>query len=206
MSAQRGAGPGRHWVILCVLLGLGSLLAQTLPTMALEWQPVRAWSQPWRWWSAAFVHYSAQHLAANLGACAVVGVYGWAARVPARWTWAWVGAWPLTHLALLLVPGLARYGGLSGLLHGGVTIACAYLVWHEHGRRRAIGAAVLLGMLVKFWLERPWEGPVQRWPEWDIGIAPIAHVTGAAAGFLCALVAMGISLQEPQRNEGRAGV
>jgi rhomboid family GlyGly-CTERM serine protease len=181
------AGP--HWLAFSALLGLASIGAQTLPVQMLEWQPVQAWAEPWRWWTAAFVHYSVHHLAANLGACAVVAAFGWAAQLPARWTWAWVGAWPLVHIALLDVPGLDRYGGLSGLLHAGVAIACIGLVWRERGARRAIGAAVFVGMLVKLLLERPWDGAVQRWPDWDIGVAPIAHVAGAAVGSACAIVA-----------------
>jgi rhomboid family GlyGly-CTERM serine protease len=184
-------GPGRlglHWLAFCALLGLGSLVAQALPAASIEWQPLVATTEPWRWWSAAFVHYSAQHLVANLGACAVVGVFGWAARLPPHWTAAFVVAWPLTHLALLAVPALVRYGGLSGMLHAGVAVACIGLMWRERGARQAIGAAVFVGMGVKLLLERPWSGPVQHLPEWDIGVAPIAHLTGAAAGVVCALV------------------
>lgn len=183
--------PGRrslHWLAFCALLGLGALAAQPLPDASIEWQPLRAATQPWRWWSAAFVHYSPLHLAANVGACAVVGAFGWAARLPVRWTAAFAVAWPLTHLALLAVPALARYGGLSGMLHAGVAITCIGLMWRERGSRRAIGAAVFVGMGVKLLIERPWQGPVQHLPEWDIGVAPIAHVAGAAAGIACALV------------------
>jgi rhomboid family GlyGly-CTERM serine protease len=189
LNVREPAPPGLHWVIFCALLGLASLVAQVVPSELIDWQPVRAWAEPWRWWTAAFVHYSPMHLVANLGACAVVGAYGGAARLPPRWTWAWVGAWPLVHLALLVVPDLDRYGGLSGLLHAGVAIACIGLMWRDRGRRQVVGLAVLAGMLVKLLLERPWDGAVQHWPEWDIGVAPIAHVTGAVAGAACALVA-----------------
>jgi rhomboid family GlyGly-CTERM serine protease len=179
---------GVHWPAFCTVLGLGSLAALGWPAASIDWQPLRAGAEPWRWWSAAFVHYSTMHLAANLGACAVVGAFGWATRLPVRWTLAFVVAWPLTHLLLLAVPGLTRYGGLSGMLHAGVAVACIGLVWRERGGRRAIGAAVFAGMLVKLLIERPWQGPIQHLPEWDIGVAPIAHVTGALAGTLCALV------------------
>ncbi len=156
---------------------------------ALDWQPTLAWSEPWRWWTAAWVHLSHGHLLANLAGCVVLAAFGWTAGTGWRLTLSWLVAWPLTHLALLGEPQLAHYGGLSGLLHAGVAIAAVGLVWIDSGRPRWIGAAVLVGLLVKVISERPWLGAVQQWPGWDIGIAPIAHATGMAAGLVCAVVA-----------------
>jgi rhomboid family GlyGly-CTERM serine protease len=192
---KRLAQPGLAWAVFSALLGLMALAAHGVPAERIEWQAAQAWSEPWRWWTAAAVHYSTQHLLANLMGCGVVGAYGWAARLPARWwVWvlAWALAWPLGHLALVAVPGLARYGGLSGVLHAGVAVASVGLLCCERGWRQAIGAAVMLGLLAKLVLERPWLGPVQEVRGWDIPIAPIAHATGAAAGVLCALVVAGL--------------
>jgi rhomboid family GlyGly-CTERM serine protease len=180
--------PGTAWVVLATLLAASSLLAEALPGALLDWQASLVWSQPWRWWSAAFVHLGGLHLAANLLGCAVVGAFGWAARLSPRWAWAWLGAWPVVHLALLAVPGLARYSGLSGLLHAGVAIAAAGAVCAGL-RPRWVGFAVLAGLAAKVLLERPWEGPVQHWPGWDIGVVPAAHATGAVAGIAFGLVA-----------------
>ncbi len=203
--------PGAAWVLMCALLAAGALsvaalgdaapmgatavfgvagTANVAPTSELlDWQPMLAWSEPWRWWTAALVHLSRGHLLANLAGCVVVAAFGWTARIGWRLTLAWLVAWPLGHLALLVQPQLTHYGGLSGLLHAGVAIAAAGLVWLGTGRQRWIGAAVLLGLVVKVIGERPWLGPVQQWPGWDIGIAPIAHATGLAAGLICAAVA-----------------
>jgi rhomboid family GlyGly-CTERM serine protease len=181
------------WAGLCLLLALGSLAAAALPAGLLDWQVQRAWREPWRWWSAAFVHLSPRHLTVNLAGCAVVAGFGWAARLGPRWTWAWVAAWPLVHLALLEVPGLARYAGLSGLLHAGVAVAALGAVCGQRGRRRSIGCAALAGLAAKVLLERPWLGAVQHWPGWDIAIVPAAHAAGAAAGLACALVACATS-------------
>jgi hypothetical protein len=46
---------------------------------------------------------------------------------------------------------------------------------------------VLAGLVAKILTETPWRGSVQRLDGWDIGIAPIAHVTGVAAGTVAAL-------------------
>jgi rhomboid family GlyGly-CTERM serine protease len=181
--------PSRLWGAFATALAAAALAASTIDPVLMEWQRLLAWQQPWRWWTAALVHLSHGHLLSNLLGCAVVGAFGWAARCTRRDAAAWSVAWPLTHLALLLQPALQRYAGMSGLLHAGVAVAAFGLVVRERGQRRAIGAAVLAGLLLKVALERPWGAAVQPWPGWDIGIAPIAHATGTAAGLLCAVVA-----------------
>ncbi len=183
--------PGTAWLALTALLAGGALMAWWLPAVWLDWQPALAASEPWRWWTAAFVHWSPLHLAANLLGCALVGALGAVGRVPTRVALAWCAAWPATHIALLLQPALAHYGGLSGVLHAGVAVAATHLLCAGHGRRRAIAAAVLAGLAVKIALEAPWGPPLRHPADWDIAIAPLAHATGAAAGVLAALAAMG---------------
>ena len=134
--------PGQAWLALAAALAAASVLAWWAPAWALDWQPALAAAEPWRAFSAAFVHWSPMHLGANLGAAAAVAAFGWAAKLPPRAALAWGVAWPLTHVGLLLRPELAHYGGLSGLLHGGVAVVVLWLLVRERGRRRAIGAMV----------------------------------------------------------------
>jgi rhomboid family GlyGly-CTERM serine protease len=180
---------GSVWWIGCALLAGGAGLGMLLAPALIDWQPALAWHEPWRWWSAAFVHLSAGHLAANLAGAVVVGAFGWAAGCGVRDAAAWSVAWPLTHLSLLMRPEVLHYGGLSGVLHAGVAVAALGLVLRERGRRRWIGAAVLAGLLVKLASERPWGPAVQTWPGWDIAVVPWAHAGGVAAGLACAAVA-----------------
>lgn len=182
----RGA---RGWLALSAALAAAAAALWFAPRAALEWQPQLALFQPWRAWTAAFVHLTPWHLAANLFGCAVVAAFGVVARVPARATPAWLAAWPLTHVTLALQPRLTSYGGLSGVLHAGVAIAAWHLLRHEQGQRRAIGAAVLAGLVAKLVLEQPWAATAQAVPGWDFPVAPLAHLSGAAAGLLCALLA-----------------
>lgn len=175
---------GLAWAALGVVLAGGALVGTLAPTSALDWQPTRAWREPWRWWSAAFVHWSALHLAVNLLGAAAVVAWGWVARVPARGALAWAVAWPLTHLALLAQPRLAHYGGLSGVLHAGVAVAAVWLLARERGVRRAIGAAVLAALVLKVALEAPWRGALQTVAPWDFAVAPLAHAAGVVAGAL----------------------
>ena len=59
---------------------------------------------------------------ANMLGLVVVAVLGRVAQVPAVVALAWLVSWPLLHLALLMQPALAHYGGLSGVLHAGVAV------------------------------------------------------------------------------------
>ena len=178
--------PGRAWVALATLLASGSVLAWWLPSPWLDWQPTLAAVEPWRAFSAVFVHWSALHLGANLLGCALVAALGFVAPLPLRATMAWALAWPMTQAGLLLEPALAHYGGLSGVLHAGVAVAGLWLVVRERGRRRWIGDAVLAGLALKLLLEEPWGPPLRHGGGWDIATAPLAHATGTAAGLLCA--------------------
>lgn len=179
------------WWSLALLLALGSILVR--PTDrgqhdVLEWQPALALAEPWRWWSAAWVHYSELHLLANLAGLLLVAALGWAGGVNRLSAIAWGLAWPLTHLGLLLQPALSHYGGLSGVLHAGVAVV-AVALWREGPQaRRRVGQALVAGLILKLLLETPWAGPLRRPPGWDIDIAPFAHLTGAIAGTLCVWV------------------
>lgn len=174
------------WCAVAAVLATGSLLAWYAPTAALDWQPARAAAEPWRCVSAAFVHWSARHLAANLAGTVVVAALGAAAGLGRRAALAWLVAWPATHAALALQPALAHYGGLSGVLHSGVAIAGLDLVRRARGARRMVGGAILAGLALKLGVEAPWGAPLVRPPDWDIAIAPFAHFTGAVAGLVCA--------------------
>jgi rhomboid family GlyGly-CTERM serine protease len=182
--------PARAWAALAAGLAIGAVVARFAPAAAIDWQPGLAASQPWRAWSAAAVHYSDLHLAANLAGAALVAWLGMAARVRGAEVAAWAIAWPLTQFGLLLRPELAHYGGLSGVLHAGVAIAALHVLVNDAlPRRRLIGAAILVLLGVKVIGESPW-GPALTHPAgWDIAVAPFAHASGLVAGLLCGALA-----------------
>lgn len=180
----------RAWGALALLLALMAIAGWWAQPLRLDWQPGLAASEPWRTFTAAAVHYSPLHLGANLAGALLVGALGMVARVPLRIVLAWLAAWPLTHLGLLLRPDLVHYGGLSGVLHGGVAAVATWLVLHDRGRRQLIGVAILAVLLVKILGESPW-GPALQWREdWDIAVAPFAHASGAFCGLLCARLSL----------------
>jgi hypothetical protein len=139
-TPRRPVDESPAWLAVAALLCLGALAVAGLAAAggglapgsawsdALEWRPGAGPAQPWRWWSAAWVHWSAPHLAVNLLGAAVVGFVGWRARMPRSAALAWLIAWPLTQ-ALMDLPAptivartLLHYGGLSGVLHAGVIV------------------------------------------------------------------------------------
>lgn len=182
-------GAHRGWAGVAALLFASALLASRIEPTALDWQPSLAFTQPWRAFTAAAVHYSALHLGANLAGSLLVAALGSVARLPARAAWAWLLAWPLTQFGLLLRPELQHYGGLSGVLHAGVAVAAVHLLSIGSGARRWIGGALLAGLLIKVLGESPWGATLRRPDGWDIAVAPLAHATGLAAGVFCSAVA-----------------
>ncbi len=184
----------RHhaWWGVGLLLLVPSLLIALQPglaRMALVWVPALVWDEPWRWWSAAWVHLSTRHLLANLAGAVLVLLLGWVARLPREAAWAWALAWPLTHLGLLLAPDLLRYGGLSGALHAGVAVAAVAIVREAALRRdRVLGALLLAGLCTKVLGEQAWVHTLVTPPGWDIAVAPLAHASGTVCGTLTALL------------------
>ncbi len=175
---------------MAALLGAGAIGAGWLPdSRVLDWQPAHAADQPWRAWTAVFVHYSGLHLAANLAGLVLTAALGVVARVPRRSVLAWALAWPLTQLGLLLQPQLLHYGGLSGVLHAGVAVAAIHLVFSGNRQRLAVGVALIAGLVLKVIAEAPWAASVRQVRGWDIAIAPMAHATGAVCGLVCAACA-----------------
>jgi rhomboid family GlyGly-CTERM serine protease len=178
------------WVGVTVLFGACALAGWAVPREAIDWQPALAATQPWRGLTAVGVHYSVQHLVANLAGTALAGVFGLAALVPPRMAAAWLAAWPLTHFGLLVRPELQHYGGLSGIVHAAFAIVVAYLLVAGTRRQRIVGTLVLIGFIGKLLSEAPWSEALRHPAGWDIAVAPIAHTTGALAGALCAVVAL----------------
>lgn len=189
------SGPAA-WKAMAALLALPAVAAwftQPLSSAVLAWQAAAFPAEPWRVWSAAWVHWSAGHLGANLAATALLLMLGLTARLPRAAAWAWAAAWPLTHLSLVLQPELHRYGGLSGVLHAGVAVVAVHLLLAPDAaaqpdwRRRArwIGLALAGGLMIKVLLEAPWRAALVVTPDWDFPVAPLAHAAGAFWGTLC---------------------
>jgi rhomboid family GlyGly-CTERM serine protease len=183
------ADGSRAWVGLAALLAAGACLSSAAATGSIDWQPALAWREPWRAWTAAFLHFSALHLGANLAGVALVAAFGFVARVPRAGVVAWAVAWPLTQLGLLARPDLLHYGGLSGVLHAGVAIGAVFLIVEGRGRRRLVGVATAALLAAKVVGESPWGEALRHPPGWDMALAPAAHASGLLAGLATAAAA-----------------
>ncbi|MEO6278946.1 rhombosortase [Roseateles sp.] len=189
------------WLLLCASFAALSLIAWPLPREALDWQPALIAPQPWRALTAAFVHWTPIHLAANLAGCAVLALLGHRAQLGKRETLAAVIALPLTQFGLLLRADLDRYAGLSGELHALAAIAALTLI-SRAGRERLIGAAIALGLIAKLALEHPL-GPALRATEgFDFPVAPFAHLSGALAGLIAWSLTMRSYPKSPRNPHG----
>ena len=176
----------RAWAACCLAWAVLSLGFHALSGGAWEWRYDLAWGEPWRWWSAAWVHFGATHLAMNLAGCGVVAALGRAARLGSLWVWAWVLAWPLSHLGLLLhEPGLA-FRGLSGVLHAGVAVASVALIGAQDRRQRRWGGILAVGLALKVLWELPQPGDWALGPGGDFVVATGAHVGGVLSGWAVA--------------------
>jgi rhomboid family GlyGly-CTERM serine protease len=179
------AGLRSPWILLCTIMGLAACWVHFSPAdlSNLDWQPQQALAQPWRAFTAAWVHWSNRHLLANLVGAAMVAVLGVQLRASAGCVLAFLLAWPLTHIGLVLRPELLHYGGLSGVLHAALVIVALHGLTQSRAQH-LLASILLLGITVKVLSESPW-GPVLRHPaHWDIAIAPLSHATGALSGFI----------------------
>ncbi len=178
------------WLGVAALLAACAAAGWVLPRAALEWQPALALRQPWRALTPVGVHYSVEHLLANLAGLALAGAFGVVARVPVRLAGAWLAAWPLTHLGLWLRPDLTHYGGLSGVVHAGVAAVIAFILITGTRAQRVVGTLVLVGFGAKLLSEAPWGAALRHPAGWDIAVAPVVHTTGAVAGAACAALVL----------------
>jgi rhomboid family GlyGly-CTERM serine protease len=173
------------WVLLCIFMGLAACLVHFshAELSYLDWQPQQALTQPWRAFTAAWVHWSDRHLLANLAGAVMVAVLGAQLRACAGCVLAFLLAWPLTHFSLALRPELSHYGGLSGVHHAALVIVALHGLTQSRAQQ-LLARILLLGITVKVLSESPW-GPVLRYPaHWDIAIAPLSHATGAVSGLI----------------------
>ncbi|WP_053013238.1 hypothetical protein [Caldimonas brevitalea] len=181
---------GRAWQAVASLLAVLALVGLALPPDTLAWTRETA-GQPARWFTPVAVHLSVLHLLANAAGLLLLALLGRAVALPPAAAVAWLSAWPLTHLSLVLAPGLMRYGGLSGVLHAGAAVAAVFMLAMPVRRQRLLGAALAAGLTFKLHSENFWVAPLQEHPGWGFPVAVISHATGAVAGSGAALVALG---------------
>ncbi|RYF38358.1 MAG: hypothetical protein EOO25_17365 [Comamonadaceae bacterium] len=183
------------WLRVCGLLAIGSAavafgggFANGPQAHPLAWQADAWLSRPWTLWTAAWVHPSAGSLLGNLLAVGALAVLGAWLRLERAAAAALVIAWPLSMLGLLLWPEVLAYAGLGAPIHAAAMVVWAQLAFRPDAK--PLSFALFAGMALKLLAEQAWLQPVGFEPAWGVNVVVGAHLTGAAAGMACGVVAV----------------
>lgn len=207
-SKDADASPGltSGWRAWCIVTGL--LILPALGMGAWEvmnaWGPIPAWSwhatrwpsQPWTWWTHAWVHLSPAHLLATVTGAAILLALAREACTTSGDALAWTLAWGLGPMLMpwLSTPQghLTTVSGTSGALHAGVFIVAARLLVAHRQRRRAVGA--LLSLLLAMQVAGPY-GPWRAHLDaaWGFPVAHAAHQAGVLAAALAWVCVQGVA-------------
>ena len=137
------------------------------------------------WWATVWLHGSLPHLWWNLAGTVLLILLGWVIRPGTVGAIAWLLAWPLTQVGMLLEPTLTTYVGLSGVLHAGVAVLGLSCLAPERRPANGVVGWVLLAWLGgKLLMENPWAHTLVMSSASAINVAPWAHLSGSVAGAL----------------------
>lgn len=148
---------------------------------------VRIDGQWWRIVTAMWVHLDVKHYIADVAATSgLLLLAGRIARVRAMLAVLVISGLAV-QVALLRLPAIGWYGGLSGAAHG-LALWAALRLLQAPGVSRLIGVVTCVIVLGKVWLEQSWLAAIVFDPQWGFGVVRAAHAAGAVAGLACWLV------------------
>lgn len=140
--------------------------------------------QSWRLLTAPFVHFSASHLFHDL---VVFSAAGCALELTERRRFGLMCVLAAASSGLLFLttmPGLGRYGGLSGLAFGAVAGLCLSRIRSGSGDWR-LWAVILVVLIAKIVLESFSGDPVfARIDATPFRVLPLAHAVGVAVAVI----------------------
>ena len=181
------------WITATVLLG--AVIVSGVPALSIGAVGVRekiVAGQIWRLWTAHFVHFSPSHLVWNALVLALAGAA--VERRDRRVAVAlWVVAAPVvTWFALASDPGLASYGGLSGLAVSAVVWLALEGCLTARGLQRWLALGILAMLAIKIGWEWSAAGAMFLLARFDspgvmVRVAVGAHLAGAG----CAIFLVG---------------
>lgn len=182
----------RDWLLLCGLHGVASMLLWWAGEGLVEALTFRSdgWTeQPWTLWTSAWVHMNTPHLIGNQLALGALTATAWIVQPPRTCALAWLLAWPLTTLTLLLWPQIGYAVGLSGILHAGALVLAVHLLLKRIRvpKARRWGGLLLLAVLAKLVVEQGWSQPVVWDPGNDMSVVLAAHLAGGLWGLVLGL-------------------
>ena len=173
----------RSWLLLCALHGVASILlwwAQPAMLDLLTWRADDGARHLWTVWTSAWVHRNTPHLIVNQVALGVITGLAWVLRPSRLATLAWLLAWPLAQVTLLLWPQIGHAVGMSGLLHAAATVMAVELLLKRVpvGKARRWGLMLAAGLAVKLLVAQAWHQPVAWDNSNEISVVLAADLTG----------------------------
>jgi rhomboid family GlyGly-CTERM serine protease len=139
--------------------------------------------EPWRLWTAHWVHLSVWHWALNVAALALLPEI-FLRTSPRFFLLLWFTLPPLVSLMLyFFMPNLIQYAGLSGVLHGIYLAVALSATQNSHAAERKMGWVVVLGVCAKVGWEA-YSGNSQTAKLIGAPVVLQAHQYGAGLGFL----------------------
>lgn len=174
----------RRWPWATVIIAALAVVAFEWPGAADAWLLDRAAvlrGEVWRCWTGHLVHFGASHLAWNLAVFLVAG--GWLEFVAGTRARIYYALAPVLIAAVLLGfdPALERYGGLSGVTAGVVTLLALTQLAEGASDDRWFWRAVLIVLGVKIGAEIVLKRAVfAHLAAGEVQVVPLAHVAGVA--------------------------
>lgn len=148
---------------------------------------VRLDGQWWRVVTAMWVHLGWRHYLVDVAATAgLLMLAGRVARVR-EMLLVLVVCGLAVQVALLRMPEIGWYGGLSGAAHG-LALWAGLRLLQAPGWSRLIGVVTCVIVLGKVWVEQSWLAAIVFDPSWGFGVVRGAHAAGAVAGLACWLL------------------
>lgn len=145
---------------------------------------VRLDGQWWRLATAMWVHLDWHHYLADVAAAAgLLLLAGRATRIREMLAVLVISGLAV-QVALLRIPSVGWYGGLSGALHG-LALWAGLRLLQAPGFSRVIGVITCLIVIGKVWTEQSWLAALVFDPSWGFGVVRAAHAAGAIAGLAC---------------------
>lgn len=178
-------------LVLAVLLLVLAVLPSSLPT--LDWErSLLLQGQVWRLFTGHLVHLGWLHLGLNLAGLLLLAELFWDDLSLNDALGLLLASSLTVSLGLLLAaPGLTRYAGLSGVLHGAwAGSAMLLLLRRECGERdtRLWWALALLAVVAKL-VSESLQGPGPLARQLGATVVTQSHALGALGGMLWALLA-----------------
>jgi len=183
MLSARLQNPHHRMRVLVYLALVSMLVCQLFFNQAIYLR-TELWSQPWRLWTAHWVHITLLHWLFNAAALVLLPEIFWRAR-PRLFVLLWfVLPVTISLMFCFFLPNLTAYAGLSGVLHGIYLALALDAIRSSVLAERRMGWLISAGAVGKVAFEA-YSGSSQTAELIGANVILAAHQYGAVLGVLC---------------------